>query len=230
MRYKRIFIFLLLVWSIFFRAYSIELYKDSTILKGRFSAGINITSTGTGFSLTKSISNRFDLRLQGSYFGYTYDINKLSNELQGDAILRIGSAGGFIDFYLLKFIYLSAGASYNFTSVQILGKLNEAIEIGDILLEPDEIGALDVKIEPGLKINPYLGLGFNTGRKRKFNFGLDVGLFYQDSPEVSLKASGMLEPTGNLEQEHRMEQNIAPVIYYPYVSFRFSFLINNSKP
>lgn len=229
MIYKRLTILYIFVYGFLFQAGAFELYKDSTKLKGRFSSGINFTSTETGLTFTKSLTNRLDIRLQGSYFGYTYDISNVSEELQGDAILRTGSAGGFIDFYLLKFFYLSAGVSYNFTNVKIFGKLNEAIEIGDILLEPDEIGQLNLKIEPGLKVNPYLGIGFNTSRKRNFNFGLDIGLFYQDSPDVTIKATGMLEPTGNPEQEHRMEQNIAPVIYYPYVSFRFSFLIKNSK-
>lgn len=196
--------------------------KDSVLYSSGISAGLNLSTMGLGISVTKSITKRFDVRLNGSYSGYTYDINKLSSDLQGDARLVLGGAGSFLDYYVFRFFYLSGGASYNLTKVTIQGQLSDSINIGDILLEPKDIGDLNVAITPGWKVNPYLGLGFNFRRQRNFNIGLEFGVFFQGSPAVTLQATGMLTPTGSKEQELLMEKNIAPLIYYPYISLRFS--------
>ncbi len=199
--------------------------KDSLSFTKEIYAGMNFSTMGLGVSISKSITKRIDFRLNGSYFGYTYDINKLSTEIQGDAGLRVGVVGSFMDYYIGRFFYLSAGASYNLTKVKIKGQLKESIEVGDILLDPVDIGALDVDLAPGWKVNPYLGLGLNFRHRKKLNLGLDVGLFFQNSPDVTLRATGMLEPTASMEQELLMEKNISPLIYYPYISLRLAYRI-----
>lgn len=218
----KIYLFLLLICLSGLTGYTSPLSKDSIGYTSRISAGLNVSTMGLGLTVTKSITKRFDVRLNGSYSGYTYDINKLSSDLQGDARLVLGSAGTFLDYYIFRFFYLSGGASYNLTKVTIQGQLSDSINIGDILLEPKDIGNLNVAITPGWKVNPYLGLGFNFRRKRNFNIGLEFGVFFQGPPAVTLQATGMLTPTGSKEQELLMEQNIAPLIYYPYISLRFS--------
>jgi hypothetical protein len=179
--------------------------------------------------MSKSISKRFDVRINGSYLGYSYDLSKLSTELQGNADLRLGVVGGFLDFYIFRFLYLSGGASYNLTRVTILGQLNKSINVGDIQLEPEDVGTLEVAITPGWKANPYLGFGLNFRRKKQFNMGLEFGVFFQGPPSVKLQATGMLTPTASEEQERLMEKNISPLIYYPYVALRFSYHLKRQQ-
>jgi len=196
--------------------------KTDFINKG-YLVGLNFSTIGFGATLTKNISRRLDFRLNGSYLGYNYDVNKLKKELQGNARLKVGAVGGNIDFYLLRFLYFSGGISYNITSIAIDAKEAESINVGDIVLDPNDIGSLSAKITPGSKINPYFGLGFSFRRQKKLNFGIEFGLFVQGAPKVKLQATGMLEPTASAEQEQIMEKNISPIIYYPNISLRFSY-------
>lgn len=222
----KIYLFVLLIGLSGLRGYASPSEKDSVRYTSGISAGLNVSTMGPGLSVTKRITKRFDVRLNGSYAGYTYDINKLSSDLQGDARLVLGGAGTFLDYYVFRFCYLSGGAAYNLAKVTIQGQLSDSINIGDILLEPKDIGNLNVAITPGWKVNPYLGLGFNFRRQRNFNVALEFGVFFQGAPAVTLEATGMLTPTGSKEQELLMEQNIAPLVYYPYISLRFSQHLN----
>jgi len=210
-------------------AYSSSFSRDSVSYKRGFSVGMNLSSMGMGVSLTKGISKRFDVRLNGSYLGYLYDLSQQSAELQGNAGLRLGIVGGFVDFYLLRFLHLSGGVSYNLTRISILGQMNKSISVGDIMLEPKDIGELNVAMTPGWKVNPYLGFGMNFRRQKHFNFGLEFGVFFQGPPSVSLNTTGMLTPTGSKEQEQLMEQNISPLVYYPYIALRFSYHLKSGQ-
>ena len=206
-------------------AYSGTVRKDSLSINRGIRVGFDVSTLGVGGTITKNISKRFDIRLNGSYLGYLYDISKLSTELNGDARMKVGAVGTCVDFYVFRFLYLSGGVSYNFTSVNLQAQMKESISVGDILLEPQDIGSLQVTISPGSKFDPYFGGGITFRRQKKFNFGLELGLFLQGPPDVKLQANGMLEPTASPEQEQIMEKNISPLIYYPYVSFRFSYRI-----
>lgn len=221
LRYLLFLVFVLLKLSISANS----AYRDSLPSRNGISAGLSFSTMGLGVSATRSISNRFDIRFNGSFAGYTYDIRKVSTDLQGDANFRFGIAGFFTDFYPSRFFYLSGGMVYNFTKVSMVGQSSQAIEIGDIVMEPDEVGNLGVEITPGWKLNPYLGLGINSRNHRPINVGMEFGVFFQNSPDVNLTASGMLSPTANSDQEQLMEKNISPLLYYPYFSLRISYFI-----
>lgn len=209
----------------FLAAHSNPAGDDSTTPNKNISAGLNLSTMGVGVTLTRRVSKRFDIRFVGSYLGYTYDVHKLSADLQGDAKLKVGAIGSYLDFYLLPFLYLTGGLAYNLTSVDVVAQDAESVSLGDIILEPKDIGVLNAKITPGLKIEPYFGGGLNFHRNRKLSFGVEFGLFLIGPPKVKLKATGMLEPTASTAQEQIIEKNISPLIYYPNVSLRITYRI-----
>jgi hypothetical protein len=199
--------------------------KDSTIFNREIQLGLNISTMGIGGSVTKNLASRLDLRLNGSYLGYNYDVHKLKIELQGNARLNVGTIGLNVDYYIFRFLYLSGGFSYNLTNVTVHALKAESMNVGDIVLNPQDIGTVEVVITPCSKFDPYLGGGFSFRRDRKLSFGLEFGLFFQGAPKVKLKATGMLEPTASREQEKIIEKNISPLIYYPNISLRLSYCI-----
>jgi hypothetical protein len=218
-------VFLVFKFS-FLDAQSISEEKNGGLKNKPYYAGLNISTIGLGVTLTGIISNRFDTRFGGSYLTKTYDVHKLSKDLKGDAKLSVGAIGGYLDFYLLRFLYLTGGISYNLTSVDVVAQDAKSVNVGDIVLEPKDIGILNARITPGLRIEPYWGMGMNFRRAKKLNFGFEFGLFLIGPPKVKLEASGMLEPSAGKEQEQIIEKNISPLIYYPNVSFRVSYRIN----
>lgn len=214
-----------LISLISFSAQASPAGKDTLGIKHDMHAGLYVSTMGFGGSVTRKIVRRLDVRLNGSYLGYTYDIHKISKDLQGDAVLKVGTVGGNVDFYVFRFLYFSGGLSYNLTNVALKAEKAESLNVGDIVLEPKDIGTLSVVITPGSKIDPYFGMGFNFRREKNLNFGIEFGLFLQGAPKVKLQATGMLEPTASAEQEQIIEQNISPIIYYPNVSLRISYRI-----
>ena len=93
-------------------------------------AGSDFSTVGLGVSVTKQISRRWDFRFNGSYFGYSYDVHKLDKDLQGNARLNVGAIGGNIDFYLLRFLFLSGGMSYNLTTIHVHALDANSVTIG----------------------------------------------------------------------------------------------------
>lgn len=206
-------------------AFSNPVSQDTVPVHKGIYVGLNLSTMGVGVTVTRQISGRWDFRLNGSYFGYSYDVHKLDKDLQGNARLTVGAIGGNIDFYLLHFLYLTGGIACNLTTIQVQAIDANSVTIGDIILEPADIGTISAKIAPGLKIEPYWGLGFNFRRTKKLNFGVEFGLFLIGPPKVKLGATGMLTPSANTAQEQIIEKNIAPLIYYPNVSFHIAYRI-----
>ena len=206
-------------------AYSNQLVKDTVSIDKSIFLGPDVSTMGIGVSMTKVLSRHWDLRVKGSYGGYSYDVNKLSKDLTGNAGLRVGSVGMNIDYYLFHFLYLTGGICYNFMNVDVQAEDAKSVNIGDIVLEPKDIGTIRAQIAPGLKIEPYGGIGFNIRRSKKLNFGVEFGLFLMGPPNVKLGATGMLTPSANAAQEQIMEKNISPIIYYPNISFRILYRI-----
>ena len=206
-------------------AFSNPVTKDTVIVNKGIYAGLNFSTMGIGVSAAKQIARRWDVRLSGSYLGYSYNVHKLDKDLQGNAHLTVSALGGNIDFYVLRFLYLTGGLSYNMTTVTVHALDAKSVTVGDIVLEPADIGTISAKITPGLKIEPYWGLGLNFRREKRLNFGVEFGLFLIGPPKVSLQATGMLTPSASAAQEQIIEKNISPLIYYPNISFRISYRI-----
>ncbi len=205
--------------------YSNQVTKDTVLVDKGIYLGPAISTVGIGVSVTRNISRHWDLRLNGSYLGYSYDVNKLDKDLQGNARLKVGAVGMNVDYYVLRFLYITGGIYYNFTSIDVQAEDAKSVNIGDIILEPKDIGIIKAKIAPGLKIEPYWGIGFNFRRAKKLNFGVEFGLFLIGPAKVKLGATGMLTPSANTAQEQIIENNISPLIYYPNISFRILYRI-----
>ncbi len=199
--------------------------KDTILVKKEILVGLNLSTMGFGGTVTKNISSKLDIRLGGSYLGYSYDVHKLKAELQGDARLKVGAIGLNADYYIFRFFYLSGGLSYNLTTVTVHALKAQSMNVGDIVLDPQDIGTVEAQITPGSRIEPYLGGGFSFRRNKKLSFGVEFGLFFMGAPKVKLNATNMLEPTASVEQEKIVEKNISPIIYYPNISLRLSYRI-----
>jgi len=206
-------------------AYSNQVKNDTIPIDKSIYLGPDISTMGFGVSIGRNLSRHWNLRLKGSYLGYSYNVNKLDKDLQGNARLKVGAFGGNIDYYILRFLYLTGGISYNYTNIDVLAEDAKSVNVGDIVLEPKDIGIISAKITPGYKIEPYWGIGFNFRRAKKLNFGVEFGLFLIGPAKVKLGATGMLTPSANTAQEQIIEKNISPLIYYPNISFRILYRI-----
>ena len=185
----------------------------------KFGVGLSVSTFGMGPYAIYNYNSKMRLRVGTNYFLYNYSLNKILKELDGFAKLRIGGIGFFADWNFYNFLYATGGISTNFNKIYVSGKMAKSIMIGDIEMSPEDIGNVGIKITPSWVFSPYIGIG--GGRKissnKKFGYSLEVGSYFQGSPSVDLQATGMLEPTANVEQEKLIEENIKPIDFWPKI-------------
>ena len=225
-RLKRIIVLTVFFLIIGMSAFSQKVSNDSISWKNSIYVGGSLSTTGIGLEVYKRLNNKFEVRLSSSYFPYRYNLHKLSPDLTGTAKIRFGMEGVYVNYYLKPYLFLSTGMSLNLLKVSVQGQLAEAIEIGDIVLEPDEVGELKLDIVPSWLLNPYIGGGVILRRDKPFFIGIETGIYFQGKPDVTLNATGMLTPTASKEQELLMEKNIAPIDFWPLLSVHFNYRLN----
>ena len=192
--------------------------------------GIKISTFGIGVEGRRILSNKFHLHGGISYFKINYPLNKVRQDMQGSVCVSPSGVSAMFDYWLHKYIFLSAGTVLNFTKITISGKLSESVMIGDIEMLPDEVGQINTDLIPGYFVSPYLGFGFgqNIIQTKKFSYIFELGFLFHGRPKVKLSATGMLTPTASEAQETIIEENIAPLSIYPIISFSiyYNFLLN----
>jgi len=188
---------------------------------------IKASSMGFGGEVIKSFSEKFNLRLGGSYFKQKYSYTFAEGfDTKALNYTTVGSVTLIADWQFIDWMHLSGGVLYNFTELEIESKLSEAQKIGDIDVTPETIGSIYYRLNPN-EICPYLGLGFGrTISKNKIvSFNFDFGAVYQGSPNVTLRATGMVSPTANEDQRKILEDNVKEYNFFPFISFQLSFRI-----
>jgi hypothetical protein len=93
-----------------------------------------------------------------------------------------------------RFLRLSLGAAVNFNRITMDIKSNQSTNIGAVSVPAEEIG----EIRSTIDFNPvtlYMGLGGGNIVSNRVSFFFDLGAYYQGSPNVSMEAEGLLEPS-----------------------------------
>ncbi len=203
----------------------------NNIETGNWSLGASVSTIGPGIELSKALSTKASISLGINYFNYNHPLNKLDEELAGDAKILLGGASAKLNYYLFQNLYLAGGVSYNQTALDVDGQMSESVFIGDIEMYPDEVGYVSLDITPEYKVAPYLGLGFGSilPDNKKVAFSFELGVMYHGKPQVELETTGMLEPTDTVEQEQLIQDNIAPLTFWPVMAFRLSFRLGRNQ-
>jgi hypothetical protein len=191
------------------------------------SLGAKAGTMGIGSELSFALTPRLHLRLGGSYFRYEIELEAFQSEVKGSSYLKTGSISLLADFHPARYFYLSAGVLYNMLEAGIYGIPANPITIGNIQVNPDEVGYLEVTLKPGANINPYAGIGFGraVSKNRVVSFNIDLGAAFMDSPKADLQSTGMLTPTSSEEQKRQLNENISWIQFYPMISFQLNFKI-----
>jgi hypothetical protein len=193
-------------------------------------AGIKANTMGFGGELIFQVNPKFNLRLGGSYLTYTMDfgsVKELSENVNGESSVTTGGISLLGNYHLAKNFFLSIGGIYNLFEGSIFGIPKNSIVVGNIEVDPDDVGRLDIIIKPGLPVSPYAGLGFGRtiSKNKVVSFAFEIGATYWDAPKVTFTTTGMLTPTSSPEQQKQLEENMSWFTIYPLVSFQVGFRI-----
>ncbi|GAB3270652.1 hypothetical protein GCM10027347_41470 [Larkinella harenae] len=184
-------------------------------------------TAGVGLDVVKSVSSRVSARLGASLFRYngTLTSGKQTDDIQMgfDYQIKLASVNALIDFYPFQRagFRLTGGLFYNLNQLTFDGMPTKDVKFNDVVFTRQEVGTMNGKTTFN-KLAPYLGLGWgHPFRGSKLTFMVDLGLFYQQSPQVTLVTTGMLEPSS--DQGAVIEQNLQPLKFYPVLNLGLAY-------
>jgi hypothetical protein len=191
--------------------------------------GLMFGTDGAGISLGKCISKngKMYFMASGMYAPVTltaFPYKFGSTDVIVDADIKLGRISAVFEYHPFSNAFkISAGAAYMLTNIGGTIMVRDSSSQGDIRVAPSEIG--DIKF--GLKTNPvvpYFGIGFGRAvPKGRVGFNFELGAYYITSPIVSLKGSGMLEPSS--VNEPVLKENLSGFSLLPAMNFRLNFKI-----
>jgi hypothetical protein len=191
--------------------------------------GLTLSTNGIGLQFAQNIggAKMLAVRAGGMYMPFkltNYEYNFDGTKLMINGDIKLGSIQALVDFHPFKnAIKITAGLAYMLSDINATAKVKDSVSQGDIMISPDEVGQIDVGIKVG-PICPYLGIGFGRAvPKTRFSFNFEIGGYYITRPQVSFKASGMLEPTSS--QEIVLQDNMKGFTWLPMLNFGFNFKI-----
>ncbi|MDP3444419.1 MAG: hypothetical protein Q8T08_16295 [Ignavibacteria bacterium] len=189
--------------------------------------GIKANTLGLGGEVAVQFMPKLQLRLGGTYTKYSVDLKQYSEEIEGSGDFTTGGISLLANYHLAKSFFLSGGAIYTFADVTIHANSAKPVTVGDVVVEPIDVGMIDINIKPKLKVMPYLGFGVGRtiSKDGVVSFAFEMGAAYLDSPKTILNTTGMLEPTSSPEQQQQFEENLSWIYIYPVMSFQLSFRI-----
>jgi len=184
---------------------------------------------GIGGDIALGINKNMDVRVGFDMMGFSRDFTFEETNIEYNAVaaIKTGSITALFDYYLTKSIFLSGGFGYNMFNANIKGQSKGGLPYGDITIKDEKIGNFNFDIAPGMKISPYLGIGFGRalGYEKSFAFAFEIGTYYQGSPDISIQSTGLLAPTSDpkLGQESYLESQISQYYLYPVLKLSLSY-------
>lgn len=181
--------------------------------------GVKVTTFGPGIEVIKSLNPSFALRAGAAYFTYKYTPDIES----GDATTRnskakLGAVSLGADWQFVSFMHVSAGALYNFTTINF-----------DVYpTNPDELnnGSIAYNLEPN-RFCPYLTLGFgrSISKNKMVSVGFDLGITYQGITSVEYTVTGVISEAKLTKWTNNVKSGATLYKIYPMASLMVAFRI-----
>ncbi|MFD1143536.1 hypothetical protein ACFQ4C_20585 [Larkinella insperata] len=201
--------------------------QQTTSFQPGVAVGVRAGTAGVGLDVSKSIASRWVLRVGGNLFSY---MGKLKSGKDTDDIqigfdykIKLASFNALIDFYPFQRagFRLIGGVFYNLNELTFDGLPTKEVSFNDVTFTRQQLGTINGKANFN-KVAPYVGLGWGRPfRGSRLTFMADLGVFYQQSPQVTLVTTGMLEPSS--DQGPVIEQNLRPLKYYPVLNLGLTY-------
>lgn len=196
-----------------------------------FGIAIKASTEGFGGDAVYYFHKRMSVRLGFEQFSLNKNFDFEEESINYDATVnyKTGSVSLLLNYNLLKYLFVSAGAGWNMFDAVVDGKAADYLQFGDIQIPKEKIGTFNFSINPTVKISPYAGIGFGRtlGLNKKVGFAFELGGFYQGSPDITIASTGLLSPTSNPDQQHeaRLEKQISQYTIYPVLKMSLSYRI-----
>jgi len=152
--------------------------------------GAKVGMLGVGIEYSYTLSER--LALRGMLYGSSYSFDATESGINYEFSLNFDSIGAAIDLHPFTGPFrVSAGLLINDNNLEAISTPSDDITIGGSVYTPAEVGILAAGIGFD-RTAPFIGIGWDWSRSKRFGVSLDVGIVKQGSPDVALVATGLL--------------------------------------
>jgi hypothetical protein len=190
--------------------------------------GIKVGSLGIGAELTKSLTDKVNVRVGGNFFNYSYEGTE--DDIDYDFKLKLKNFTGLIDLHPSGGAFrLSGGLVSNSNVLDATGTTTGNYSIGNGTYSPSQVGTLAAKVD-FKKAAPYAGIGFgNAGSDGTgVGFVFDLGVVFSGAPKVALNANGSASSSSSFQSDLRREEaslqeDLNVFKYYPVLAIGISF-------
>jgi hypothetical protein len=197
---------------------------------GGLSLGVAAGTLGLGAELGYAVNRNLGIRV--GVYGLTWDVDGKEGGIDYDADLDLSSAGAYVDWHPFGGAFrITGGWFVNDNGIDATGRpgAGDTYDIGGTTFTSDEVGRLTASVDFGSSA-PYLGLGWNFGgQDGGLGISLDLGVLFQDSPDITLVSrGGTLSGQPALQQalrdeERELEDDVDEYELYPVVSLGVSY-------
>lgn len=187
--------------------------------------GLKAGSAGAGLELTIGLSRSLNLRAGGQGFSLTQTRTEFDTSY--DAKAKLASGMVLLDLHPGgKGFRVSAGGYYSKNEVTAESNESTVVTLDGVAYPVAVVGQVGGRVSAE-EICPYAGLGWGNavGSGKRVRFALDLGVFYQGRPAVTMtaepKVPGSVPPGfyADLEAERaRIEEDLKDYRFYPVVS------------
>lgn len=195
-----------------------------------FAIGAGGGTPGLGLSATLGVTQNVNVRGLLNFFEYDFDENEEGIDYELD--LDLNSIGALVDWHPMGGAFRISGGLFsngNEVSGTGRGQAGTTVEFGDMVFDADDLGTVDASIDFE-SVAPYLGFGWgNAVGEGNWSFNVDLGVFFQGAPEVSLltpEVDPLIAPLVDAERaraQAELEDETDNLEFYPYLSFGVGF-------
>ena len=191
--------------------------------------GIGVTAKvgtlGLGIDITKAITPRFNARL--GLNGFTYGQSGTQGGIDYDIDLEMQSLALLADWHPFKGgLRVTAGVLYNNNELSMEAKPSASYNIGGSNYTQLQVGKLTGVVDFD-KTAPYAGIGWGNAVEegQRLTFSFDLGVLFQGSPNVEMKATGTSSGLqADLATEaQQVEDDLDEFEMFPVISAGFAF-------
>lgn len=219
------------LFCLFFVAQAQEMTtnKQKANVNNGFYLGAAASTNGWGLNARYAFNNWFSLKTGYETLSLSYTFNFDENDIDYDADLDFKTGGilALADFSYTKNLYISTGVIVSSFNTEVTGYAVSDYKYGDIIISADDIGSFKFTAEPGLKISPYIGAGYQAffGKRQGIVFNFETGIYYMGAPDFTIKADGLLAPTGDpaFAHDEYLESQFDAYKIYPVLKLNLAF-------
>lgn len=157
----------------------------------------SIGTLGYGIQATFPVSSQFNVRVIANTFSDSGNFEESGINYQGD--LDFATYGVLGDWHpFTGSFFVSAGAVNNGNQVKLKATCPQSCDIDGHSYQSFPDGQVNANVD-FKSLAPYLGIGWGNAMQGGRWYGqLDVGVLFQDAPNINLTASGTFKEQGKL--------------------------------